>query len=316
MMKLHRLIVMLLLAGSFVACQVKRPEIVLPDNKMEDVLYDYHIAKAMGEELSRNEYYKRVLYIDAVFKKHGITEEVFDSSMVWYAHNPEALTKIYEKVNTRLKRERDGVNHLIAMRDNKPKTTLPGDSIDIWSLYRMYLLTGTPLDNKLVFSIPGDSNFEERDTIRWSVRFKYPVQRKDSISPLMSMQIVYDKDSVVSAFKRVEKEGLVTLGLSFIYFSPEENGQTLLLDNIRMVRYHAKDSLAVDSVDAQPAKAGKTGMEKKKTVDKPVQPAKIQPAKARPATTPSRPVRAGNSPIKRVDTPVKLEGRPQQMRKD
>ena len=55
MMKLHRLIVMLLLAGSFVACQVKRPEIVLPDNKMEDVLYDYHIAKAMGEELSRNE---------------------------------------------------------------------------------------------------------------------------------------------------------------------------------------------------------------------------------------------------------------------
>lgn len=328
MMKLHRLIVMLLLAGSFVACQVKRPEIVLPDNKMEDVLYDYHIAKAMGEELSRNEYYKKVLYIDAVFKKHGITEEVFDSSMVWYAHNPEALTKIYEKVNTRLKRERDGVNHLIAMRDNKPKTTLPGDSIDIWSLYRMYLLTGTPLDNKLVFSIPGDSNFEERDTIRWSVRFKYPVQRKDSISPLMSMQIVYDKDSVVSAFKRVEKEGLVTLGLSadtlgtikevrgFIYFSPEENGQTLLLDNIRMMRYHAKDSLAVDSVDAQPAKAGKTGMEKKKAVDKPVQPAKIQPAKARPATTTSRPVRAGNSPIKRVDTPVKLEGRPQQMRKD
>ena len=69
MMKLHRLIVILLLAGSFVACQVKRPEIVLPDNKMEDVLYDYHIAKAMGEELSRNEYYKKVLYIDAVFKK-------------------------------------------------------------------------------------------------------------------------------------------------------------------------------------------------------------------------------------------------------
>lgn len=106
----------LLLTCCLTACQVKRPDHVLQDDLMEEVLYDYHIAKAMGEEVPYNENYKRVLYIESVFKKHGITQADFDSSMVWFARNPEVLAKIYEKVNLRLKVERDGINHLIAMR--------------------------------------------------------------------------------------------------------------------------------------------------------------------------------------------------------
>lgn len=38
-----------LLASCLTACQVKRPKVVISDAKMENVLYDYHIAKAMGE---------------------------------------------------------------------------------------------------------------------------------------------------------------------------------------------------------------------------------------------------------------------------
>ena len=67
-----------LLAFSLTACKVKRPETVFPDAKMENVLYDYHIAKAMGEEVPYNESYKRVLYIESVFKKYGITQADFD----------------------------------------------------------------------------------------------------------------------------------------------------------------------------------------------------------------------------------------------
>ena len=134
-----------LLASCLTACQVKRPKVVISDAKMENVLYDYHIAKAMGEEVPYTDGYKRVLYIESVFKKHGITQAEFDSSMVWFTRNPEVLTKIYEKVNARLKAERDVVNHLIAIRDNKPKESLPGDSIDVWAWQRIYQLTGTRL---------------------------------------------------------------------------------------------------------------------------------------------------------------------------
>ena len=52
-----------LLASCLTACQVKRPKVVISDAKMENVLYDYHIAKAMGEEVPYTDGYKRVLHI-------------------------------------------------------------------------------------------------------------------------------------------------------------------------------------------------------------------------------------------------------------
>ena len=71
MKRLHRIqwLNIFLLALCFTACQVKRPKVVISDAKMENVLYDYHIAKAMGEEVPYTDGYKRVLYIESVFKK-------------------------------------------------------------------------------------------------------------------------------------------------------------------------------------------------------------------------------------------------------
>ena len=34
------------------ACKVKRPDSVISESEMENLLYDYHIAKAMGENKS------------------------------------------------------------------------------------------------------------------------------------------------------------------------------------------------------------------------------------------------------------------------
>ena len=70
-----------LLVFSLTACKVKRPETVLPDAKMENVLYDYHIAKAMGEEVPYNESYKRVLYIESVFKKMALLRPIL--TLLW-----------------------------------------------------------------------------------------------------------------------------------------------------------------------------------------------------------------------------------------
>lgn len=70
-----------LLAFSLTACKVKRPETVLPDAKMENVLYDYHIAKAMGEEVPYNESYKRVLYIESVSRNMALLRPIL--TLLW-----------------------------------------------------------------------------------------------------------------------------------------------------------------------------------------------------------------------------------------
>lgn len=275
----------LLLAFCLTACQVKRPETVLTDAKMEDVLYDFHIAKAMGEEVPYSESYKRVLYIESVYKKHGITQADFDTSMVWFARHPDALTKIYEKVNTRLKAERDGINHLIALRDHKPKESAPGDSIDVWIWQHIYHLTGMPLDNKLTFTLPSDTNFKDRDTLRWTVRFRFPEGAPDSLTaPRMAMQILYAKDTV-SGMLKVGKSGTETISLTadtagaikeirgFIYYPMQSSARTLLTDRISLMRYHAKDTLFTAKKDsvAQPEKEKKEPLNAKpldiKTVD-------------------------------------------------
>lgn len=291
----------LLLALCLVGCKVRRPSTVLTDAQMEEVLYDYHIARAMGEELSVNESYKKVLYVESAFKKHGITEAQFDSSMVWFARYPDALAKIYEKVNERLKAERDGINHLIALRDHKPKESLPGDSIDVWPWQRIYQLTGTPLDNKLTFTIPSDTNFKDRDTLRWTVRFRFREEIDTLYAPVMAMQIVYDSDTVIGSLRKVLGTGTETLCLhadtlgaieeirGFIYYSPKDSlsgAHGFLADRISLMRYHAtdtldfskSDSLQVDSLKADTLKKAET----KPKVATPSSERKSGPSRPRP----------------------------------
>lgn len=254
---MRRCCVLLLMLVSLVSCQVKRPDTVLSDAKMADVLYDYHIAKALGEELPYNESYKKVLYIESVFRKHGVTQAEFDSSMVWFSRNPEALAKIYSPVNERLKAKRDVVSHLLALSENKVEMSLPGDSVDVWAWKRSYRLSGMPLDNRLTFVLPSDSNFKSRDTLSWKVDFRFDAAKDTTVLPLMALQVVYEKDSILTALHRVLHSGTVTLTLAadtlgkikevrgFVYYSHSEPGHILRTDRISLMRYHAMDSLVV-----------------------------------------------------------------------
>lgn len=270
----------ILLACCLTACQVKRPKTVLSDAQMENVLYDFHIAKAMGEDIPYNESYKRVLYMESVYKKHGISQADFDTSMVWFARHPETLTKIYEKVNERLKAQREGINHLIALRDNKPKESKPGDSIDVWIWQHIYELTGMPLDNKITFALPSDTNFKDRDTLKWTVRFRFVGGKPDSVlAPSMAMQILYEKDTVSNLLK-IKKPGMETISIAadtlgkikevrgFIYYPLQKTPQSLLADRISLMRYHATDTLFIgvnDSVKVE------TEKKKEAIVEKPVE---------------------------------------------
>ena len=43
---------------SLTACEVKRPREVLTDAKLEEVLFDYHLAKVMADEVPYSESYR------------------------------------------------------------------------------------------------------------------------------------------------------------------------------------------------------------------------------------------------------------------
>ncbi len=257
-LRYSRWLFVVLMACSLTSCKVKRPDTVLPDDKMEAVLYDYHIAKAMGEQVPYNESYKRILYVESVYKKHGITEAQFDTSMVWFARHPEALRDIYEKVNQRLKTEKEKIDDLIAKRDHKPKMSKPGDSIDVWAWQRTYRLTDMPLNSRIWFTLPSDTNFYDRDTLRWRMRFsrEHGASLLDDTlyAPVMSLQVLYEGDSMRYDMQRIRKPGEYVLSVwadslgkikevdGFVYYSRPQasSGGVWLIDGVKLMRYHAR----------------------------------------------------------------------------
>lgn len=243
-----------------ISCKVKRPESIIPESTMENLLYDYHIAKTLGDDVNYNESYKKVLYIDAVFRKYGITQAEFDSSMVWYTRNTEVLAKVYENVTNRFKSKQASINKLIAIRDKKPLTSVAGDSVDVWAWKRLIELTSSPLNNTLTFVLPSDTNFKIRDSFVWTIDYNSNNLVDSTLALTMAMQIIYSNDSIISKEKKIYYSGLEQLSLTsdslwkirevkgFIYYPLSPAVHPILIDKISLMRYHSTDSINVDSL--------------------------------------------------------------------
>ena len=100
---------LIFLALLLMACSPSRPRGILSKQKMTDVLVDFHLAQGMAEAQGDNSEVTRYKFIQAVFKKHRITEAVFDSSMIYYSGRAEEFTHIYDNVVTRVQAQAERI---------------------------------------------------------------------------------------------------------------------------------------------------------------------------------------------------------------
>ncbi len=234
------------------SCKKGMPDGVIKPVEMENLLYDYQIARAMSDDLPYEDNDRKALYLDYIFEKHHTTRAEFDSSMVWYTRNSEALLRIYKNVNKRLKMQQEELNHLIGMRDKKPQKTQTGDSIDIWYADRVYRLSHTGLFRKLDFVIPADENFKIHDRFVWRIHYTFLAEGENTgRKAVQGMSIRFDNDSVMSVWKTVSRSGMDSLCLDadssytikeitgFVYYTDATCNfmNQLLLDRISLMRY-------------------------------------------------------------------------------
>lgn len=293
------------------SCKVRKPSDVIPEATMEDLLYDYHIAKALGENLPYNENYKKALYLESVFDKYNVTEAEFDSSMVWYARNVDVLAKIYDRLNSRAKTKQNDFDRLIALRDKKPMISLPGDSIDVWAWKRIMRLRNTPLYKNYSFILPADTNFKQRDEFEWVARYNYMGNTPDStLLAMMAMQIVFSNDSTVGAIKRINQSGFDTLRLAasmakdirevrgFLYYPNLDSISELLVDKISLMRYRSLDTISIDSLNIKELSADSVKKEvisDSSAINTTASP-KAEPLKETPLRGPRSPQRSAERP--------------------
>ena len=114
---------LLIVALSLLSCD-RTPRGVMSINDMANLIVDLQLADAYIE--THNDDFQgdssKLVVRQSIFKKHGITQQDYDSSLVWYAHNMEDYTKAYDKAVGKLKERYDKLD-----KNGKGGNDMPGE---------------------------------------------------------------------------------------------------------------------------------------------------------------------------------------------
>lgn len=151
--QLYKYSIALVAIAAVIACN-KVPDGILSEKKMKDVMIDIHIAEGLigNDAKTFPDSIRKDALFQSVFKKHNITQAVYDSSLVWYGQNLDILMNIYDlalnDINERV-RDLGDVQASAAPTSNQ-------DSVNIWPRRDYLVFEPNALFNGVVFDIIPD----------------------------------------------------------------------------------------------------------------------------------------------------------------
>ena len=237
----------------------RHPDYVIGEKEMEDLLVDIHKAEAVIESnynIYNNNATKKKLR-EAVFLRHGVTQEQFDTTLVWYGHHIDKYMEIYDRVAERLRAENEEAKKLLA-EENSQTMTQPGDSVDVWKQKRFHLFDSRLPSNLLTFDIATDVNFRIRDY--FELRFKVLLLPVLYVKPQVYMAVRHANNDLAYNWVDVEKEGWCTLSVQadsaksisrvfgYIVLPMQLVPEKMYVDSLTLIRRHYNDRIpAVDN---------------------------------------------------------------------
>lgn len=309
---LRRLYLDLFLGGLvflITSCKPGMPSDILAPDELEEVLYDYHLAQGMAESSSDSVSYKRYIYVQEVFRKHGITEAEFDSTMVWYSAHATYLNDIYKNLSLRYETELKAMGATEGVGDKLDNLSAVGDTANIWTEQSFIVMKPNWLDGKLRFVIEADSNIHRGDAFLWRYNTRFVGDRNTGNEAYAALYIRFDNDSVAAVTRRIYNNSRMELRIEtdsmlsvrsisgFIYYKPKENSdkfEIMLLDDMMLVRFHRHTSPVVNSTDTVKADTLKTTVDTLKPKIVPVSEHRMSPTEFRN----SRPVERSINVVK------------------
>lgn len=257
MMKISSALLSLGASVLLLACKPTVPSRYLQPDDMEDILFDYHLANAMvSEEGGEEQGYNERLYKLAVLKKYGVSEAVFDSSLVYYYRHADRLHDIYAHISERMNSEAVALG--ASGGSVRYVAGQPGQMADIWNGQRSILLMPIEPFCYSSFSMKADTSFYKKDRVIFSFdsRFLYQDGNRMGIAQLV-MRL--KNDSIVSRVVHISGNNHYSLEVADMngHGVKELNGFVTVLrdsrststtlrifvaENIRLVRVHEVDT--------------------------------------------------------------------------
>lgn len=202
-------LIIIALTASVVASCIDRPEIVLDEEQMVDVLVDVHRAEGLLEMQAANhhfieteQYQKEVM--GAVLQKHHVSRQQYDSSLMWYAQHLNLLTRVYGHVDERLKEEQERWG-LLVTEQRDFDVSAEGDSVELWSLRPHLVLDPQRLADFRFWELPADSNYLEGDTLKWRFDVRQLVEGQQLVASI-SLTAAEKKPDPNRRYRQEEEE--------------------------------------------------------------------------------------------------------------
>jgi len=251
-----------LLLFIFFSCSPSLPSGILNEKKMTDILVDFHLAQGMAEAQGENTDIARYKYIQAVFKKHHITEAEFDSSMVYWSGRSEDFTDIYETVVMRVQAQAERMGlEATANQDKFASLTNEGDTANIWLGKDFACVVANPVQCIYSFTMKADTTFRAGDSFIWRFKTQF-VSYSASNEAIAILNFYYEGDTTAcvtellrnnpkNEIRHIPGRGLDSLSLrnitGYIYLPlSKEFGQPkpLLISEMQLIRMHKPKPIA------------------------------------------------------------------------
>lgn len=315
----------LVVAVLMVSCKPSVPSEYIQKGKMENILFDYHLAKVMFEQEGKNDSLTLLAYQESIFEKYDVTRADFDSSMVYYSRHMQLLHEIYEHLGDRLSKELVAQGGVASGMGQYGDEIAGADTASIWKGDRSIALTPFPISNSYSFEAKADTSFHKGDRIilDFDAQFIYQMGLREATAVL---SVTFMNDSVrtetvhVSSSShfhlQIEDSGMLGIKNVRGYFLLSNGGngysstiRMCLCYNIKLLRMHVKreaETTPADSAKVQRPDSAKTVF---KPMAKPQLNTKIAPpppnVKPEKPATPSERVRSNNNNMPKPVQPLR-----------
>lgn len=230
---------------------------VVSKSKMEQVLYDYHLAQALIATLPEEERYKAEMYIESVYEKNGITREEFDSSMVYYNRHADELKDIYNNLHDRFTvineklQLQTGNNEMMTFSEN-------GDTTNIWGGKKLIVLRNKEILNKEMFTINADTSFHKGDRfiLKANTRLVNSERRSRNYRLTMCLTVNYSDGKAISEYQHIMSSSAKQITLNtdrtkeieqvngfFYYEGLYDERNFIIIDNIELIKIHTDNKI-------------------------------------------------------------------------
>ena len=91
---------------------VTKPDVFLSSEKMENILYDLTVLKAIKTSYNNRE--GKALFNDNyIYRKYKIDSTILAQNQLYYAQSPKESIVLYKRVDQRLKKAKDSIDQLL-----------------------------------------------------------------------------------------------------------------------------------------------------------------------------------------------------------